>query len=94
MQDHMQQRQQVFSQEMTARLQDTFANRKRMQERQIEQLELRLDKQGGLENLRQGKRERRVGQIRKVFDEYETWVRDSLQTEPHPYIQVLAVVVK
>ena len=93
MQDHMQQRQQMFSQEMTARLQDTLANLKRMQERQIEQLELRLDKQGGLENLRQGKRERRVGQIRKVFDEYETWVRDSLQTEPHPYIQVLAVVV-
>ena len=88
----MQQRQQAFSAEMSERLQETLSNLKHLQERQIEQLELRLEKQGGLENLRQGKRDRRVGQIRRVFDEYETWVRDSLQTEPHPYIQVLAAV--
>ena len=92
MQAHMQQRQQAFSAEMSERLQETLSNLKHLQERQIEQLELRLEKQGGLENLRQGKRDRRVGQIRRVFDEYETWVRDSLQTEPHPYIQVLAAV--
>jgi len=94
MQVHMQRCQQAFASDTAARLKDTLANLKRMQERQIEQLELRLEKQGGLENLRQGKRERRVGQIRKVFDEYETWVRDSLQTEPHPYLQVLAAVVR
>ena len=88
----MQQRQQAFSAEMSERLQETLSNLKHLQERQIEQLELRLEKQGGLENLRQGKRDRRVGQIRRVFDEYETWVRDSLQTEPHPYSQVLAAV--
>lgn len=92
MQAHMAQRQQAFASEMSERLQDTLRNLKHLQERQIEQLELRLQKQGGLENLRQGKRDRRVGQIRRVFDDYETWVRDSLQTEPHPYIQVLAAV--
>jgi superfamily II DNA or RNA helicase len=94
MQAHMQHCQHAFAADLSTRLHDTLANLKRMQDRQIEQLELRLDKQGGLENLRQGKRERRVGQIRKVFDEYEAWVRDSLQTEPHPYIQVLAAVVR
>ena len=94
MQAHMEQRQQIFATDMAVRLQDTLQNLKRMQDRQIEQLELRLEKQGGLENLRQGKRDRRVGQIRRVFDEYETWVRDSLQTEPHPYIQVLAAVCR
>ncbi len=92
MQDHMQRRQQAFAGDMAVRLQDTLSNLKHLQDRQIEQLELRLEKQGGLENLRQSKRDRRVGQIRRVFDEYETWVRDSLQTEPHPYIQVLAAV--
>ena len=94
MQAHMQQRQHAFAQTMTTRLQETLANLKHLQGRQIEQLELRLDQQGGLENLRQGKRAHRVGQIRKVFDEYETWVRDSLQTEPHPHIQVLAAVCR
>ena len=90
----MQQRQRTFAEEMTTRLQDTLTNLKRLQERQVEQLELRLDKQGGLQNLRQGKRAHRVGQIRQVFDEYETWVRDTLQTEPHPHLQVLAAVCK
>jgi hypothetical protein len=94
MQAHVQQRQQVFASEMGARLESTLANLKRMQDKQIEQLELRLERQGGLENLRKGKRERRVGQIRRVFDEYEIWVRDSLQTEPHPYLQVLAAVCR
>lgn len=94
MQQHMQRRQEQFASETRARLHDTLDNLKQLQQRQIEQLELRLEKQGGLENLRQGKRDRRVGQIRRVFDEYETWVRDSLQTEPHPYIQVLAAVCR
>ena len=94
MQVHMEQRQLAFASDMDGRLQDTLTKLKRLQDRQVEQLELRLEKQGGLDNLRQGKRERRVGQIRRVFDEYETWVRDSLQTEPHPYIQVLAAVAR
>ena len=59
MQAHIQQRQQAFSAEMSERLQETLSNLKHLQERQIEQLELRLEKQGGLENQRQGKR---VGQ--------------------------------
>lgn len=94
MQKHMQQRQQAFAAEMSERLQTTQSNLKRLQENQVEQLELRLQRAGGLENLVQGKRARRVVQIRKVFDEYETWVRDTLQTEPHPYLQVLAAVCR
>jgi hypothetical protein len=67
---------------------------KRLQDKQIEQLELRLERQGGLQNLVQGKRAQRESQIRKVFDDYEVWVRDTLQTEPHPHLQVLAAVVR
>ena len=92
MRSHMEQKQQEFAAHTASRLQHTLTSLQRLQERQIEQLELRLERQGGLENLRRGKRENRVGQIRRVFDEYESWVRDSLQTEPHPYIQVLAAV--
>lgn len=94
MSSHMQQRQQVFSADMGARLEGTLAALKRLQARQVEQLELRLERQGGLENLRAGKRERRVSQIRRVFDEYEAWVRDTLATEPRPHLQVLASVVR
>jgi superfamily II DNA/RNA helicase len=91
---HMQHRQKAFRADMGARLEGTLDELRRLQQRQIEQLELRLEKQGGLENLRAGKRERRVSQIRRVFDEYEAWVRDTLETEPHPHIQVLAAIIR
>lgn len=91
---HMQARQHEFRAEMDAKLEGTLAALRQLQGRQIEQLELRLSKQGGLENLRAGKRERRVNQIRRVFDEYESWVKDTLATEPHPHIQVLACIVR
>lgn len=94
MQQHMRERQQHFAADMAARLQATLANLKRLQDKQIEQLELRLERQGGLQNLVQGKRAQRESQIRKVFDDYEVWVRDTLQTEPHPHLQVLAAVVR
>lgn len=94
MQQHMRERQQYFAADMATRLQSTLANLKRLQDKQIEQLELRLLRQGGLQNLVQGKRAQRESQIRKVFDDYEVWVRDTLQTEPHPHLQVLAAVVR
>ena len=32
--------------------------------------------------------------IRKVFDEYRDWVRDTMTTEPEPFIQVLAAAIR
>ena len=92
MQQHMRERQQHFAADMATRLQSTLANLERLQNKQIEQLELRLERQGGLQNLVQGKRAQRESQIRKVFDDYKVWVRDTLQTEPHPHLQVLAAI--
>ena len=48
----------------------------------------------GSANLHQGKQEQREQQIHRVFDDYRTWVRDSLETEPHPHLQVLAAVLQ
>ncbi|RDI98961.1 ATP-dependent helicase [Dyella solisilvae] len=94
MQHHMRERQQHFAVGMATRLESTLDSLKRLQDKQIEQLELRLERQGGLQNLVQGKRAQRESQIRKVFDDYEVWVRDTLQTEPHPHLQVLAAVCR
>ncbi len=89
---HVAGRQAEFAADLETRLESTLRSLKALQARQLQQLELRLEKNGGPEALRAGRRERRVDQIRRVFDEYETWVRDTLQTEPHPHIQVLAAV--
>lgn len=94
MRAHMQQRQQAFQTELAQRLQTTLDNLKRLQDKQVEQLELRLQRTGGPQNLVEGKRARRTQEIRHVFDDYTRWVRDSLETEPHPHLQVMAAVCR
>jgi len=58
---------------------------------QEQQLELRLD--GLPETLRQARKARRLKDIDDVFNEYGQWVKDSLEIEPVPFVQVLAAVV-
>jgi superfamily II DNA or RNA helicase len=90
MRQHMVQRQAAFADEMQQRLQGTLADLERLQDEQMQQLELRLEKQ--LEQVRRSRFERRSQSIRRVFDEYRQWVEDTLSTEPEPYLQVLAAV--
>jgi hypothetical protein len=75
---------------MNERLTQTLADLERLQGKQMEQLELRLEKL--VEGVRQSRRAQRSKQIHQVFDEYRLWVEDTLTTEPEPYIRVLAAV--
>src|SRR5690606_25977415 len=79
-----------FSASLEARLSGTLQELKRLQERQMEQLELSLAKQ--LETVKRGRFEQRSQQINRIFDDYRQWVHDTLSTEPQPWIQVLAAV--
>ncbi len=90
----MVERQKAFAADMNARLEKTLADLARLQGHQEEQLELRFAKSGLAENLKRGQREQRTQHIRKVFDEYRDWVRDTMTTEPEPFIQVLAAAIK
>jgi hypothetical protein len=94
MQQHMIALQESFSAQMTQRLSGTLADLERLQGKQIEQLELRLEANQQAEQLKKTKREQRTQHIRKVFDEYRQWVQDTMTTEPQPFIQVLAAAVR
>ena len=90
MHSHMLHLQEQFALQSIQRLKSTLADLKRLQDRQIEQLALRLENQ--IEAIKRGKFERRSQQIGRVFDDYRQWVQDTLTTEPQPWIQVLAAV--
>ena len=94
MQQHMIRRQETFSADMTARLSNTLSNLEALQKRQFEQLELRLAANQQGEQFKKSRREQRTQYIRKVFDEYGQWVKDTMTTEPQPFIQVLAAVTR
>ncbi|MCP4468209.1 MAG: hypothetical protein GY813_15860, partial [Halieaceae bacterium] len=45
------------------------------------------------ESQKQSRLSRRMKDIDDVFTEYGQWVKDSLEIEPVPFVQVLAAVV-
>lgn len=57
---------------------------------QERQLELRISDLP--DPIKQGRRARRMKDIEDVFTEYGQWVKDSLEVEPVPFVQVLAGV--
>lgn len=79
-----------FAAQSALRLRDTLQNLEQLQSRQIVQLTLRLE--GQIETVKRSRFERRSQQIGRVFDDYREWVRDTLTTEPQPWIQVLAAL--
>ena len=83
-------KQQAFAAELEQRLQSTLGDLRRLQDKQIVQLELRLENQ--IETVKRSRFEARSRQIGRVFDDYRQWVQDTLTTEPKPWIQVLAAV--
>ena len=63
-------------------LQGTLADLERLQDEQVQQLELRLEKP--LEQVSRNQFECRSRVIKRVFDEYRQWVEETLSTEPEP----------
>lgn len=61
-----------------------------LRQAQERRLESRLD--GLPDHLRQARKARRLKDIEDVFNEYGQWVKDSLEIEPVPHVQVLAAV--
>jgi hypothetical protein len=83
-------KQKAFAMELEQRLASTLSDLKRLQDKQIQQLELRLENQ--IETVKRSRFEARSRQIGRVFDDYRQWVQETLTTEPKPWIQVLAAV--
>jgi hypothetical protein len=90
MADFMNAQQKVFAAQLEQRLKSTLSELKRLQDKQIVQLELRLENQ--IEAVKRSRFENRSRQIGRVFDDYRQWVQDTLTTEPQPWIQVLGAV--
>ena len=88
--DFMNAQEKVFAAQLDQRLKSTLSELKRLQDKQIVQLELRLENQ--IEAVKRSRFENRSRQIGSVFDDYRKWVEDTLTTEPQPWIQVLGAV--
>jgi superfamily II DNA or RNA helicase len=87
----MQRHQQDYTAAHAEELAQQLANLQALKGRQIRQLELQLERSGQAEHFKAARREERLTRVDKVFDDYQTWVWDTLTIEPVPFIQIIAV---
>lgn len=90
MQLHVEDQVKRFSAARAEEVKQRLAELDELRGAQERQLELRLAKV--LDTIRSGRRAQRMKDIEDVFTEYGQWVKDSLEVEPVPFVQVLAGV--
>lgn len=81
-----------FDAQMMPKLTEQLQSLLFLQGKQQQQLELALEKK--LESVRESERQRKSKRIAQVFSDYQRWIQDTWQTEPQPYIQLVAVVAR
>jgi superfamily II DNA/RNA helicase len=77
--------------ETESKLTEQLAALEALKVRQVRQLDLQLDSSAQAEHFKVSRRQERLSRIESVFSDYQTWVQDTLNIEPNPYIQIIAV---
>ena len=84
----------AFDVEMQPRLETRLAELEALRQKQEVQLELWLGKSSQGDTRKEQRRVREQKRIDQIFTSYQQWVKDTMQTEPVPYIQLIAVLAR
>ena len=88
----MVERQGEFASLMSERLQKTLEELQLLQKKQIDDLNQRIAQMELALHFKQSRLNDRTREIHGVFDEYRSWVEETMTTEPQPFIQLLAAI--
>lgn len=88
------QERQAFDAEMKPRLEQQLKELDSLRVKQEVQLELWLSGSKQDEKIKESRRSKNMRRIEKVFSSYQQWVKDTMQTEPVPFIQLIAVIAR
>lgn len=75
-------------------LAEQLAELDKLRGKQVEQLELALASSNQEQHFKESRKNSRMKHIEEVFASYQSWVKDTMQTEPAPYIQLIAVLAR
>jgi hypothetical protein len=81
-----------FENRINDKLNEHLEALERLRSRKFEQREIRFQGLQQPEKLFQTRKERERREIDSLFNDYLKWVEDTMTTENHPYIQVVAVL--
>ncbi len=85
-------RRNAFEKGINAKLDHAVAALDDLKARQLRQLELRLERSGEAEAFKRRRKEQGRREIDTIFDEYLTWIEDTMTTEAQPWIKVVCVM--
>jgi len=81
-----------FEAHINAKLNEQLAALERLKEKQYTQLDLRFQQSRQLPGVIERRKEEERRRIERLFDDYLEWVEETMTTEEHPYLQVIAAV--
>lgn len=84
----------AFEAVMSPRLKEQLDELDKLRGKQVNQLELALSHSNQEQHFKESKRNRSMKRIEEIFSSYKNWIEDTMQTEPAPYIQIIAVVAR
>ena len=82
----------IFEEAVNEKLNQHYRALERLKEKQLVQLEMRFVQSQQPERIVLGRKEEERRRINQLFVDYLTWIEETMTTEDHPYLQVVAVL--
>lgn len=90
---HVSQTRKAFEAGLRSRLTREMETLARLRDRHHQQLELDLPEGESVPALQRGRKDQKRRRIDEIFQNYQTWVEETLTTEDQPFLRVAAVFV-
>jgi len=81
-----------FDEHLRERLDEHMKRLHALHERHLSHLEDRFAAESGLVAVREARKARARREIEQLFEDHQTWARETMTTEDSPFLQVIAVL--
>ena len=88
----MSERRKEFEEKINVELNKQLTDLENLQQRKLEVLEERMEQLELIPVIKESRKAKEQRDIKRIFDEYITWVEETMTTEDNPYIKVIAVI--
>ena len=83
---------QSFNETLRSRLDDHMNHLLALRERHLSHLDDLFSSEGGLVAAREARKAGRRREIDRLFEDHQSWARETMTTEDSPFLQVIAVL--
>ena len=89
----MREQRERFEQETRPKLDEQLDKLQKLENKHFAQLDLFMQNSEQIEAIKQKRQQQETQAIRSRFEEYRQWIKETMNTEEQPYIQIVAAVI-